>query len=557
MSAFSWRHLPVILGLAIACWTNNAGASQAEETPRSKTTENPVDPALRASQRFEQIKRRGNLLVGVKTDYPPFGMTNSDGATQGFEHDLAEDIARRLHVNLVKVPVSSANRLQKLEEGAIDIVLATQGDTAERRKIATQIEPNYYAAGTTMFVRPESLLRDWAEVRGQKVCAIQGAYFNREMSSRYLLNLQIYNNARDAKLAVRDKRCIGFLYDNTALESDIKQPEWAGYKTPFPISLTTPWAMAIGRDESGTDFEAFLSDVVADWHRSGFLIERESAWGLRPSKFLQDTHELWSKKDAKGQHVCRRIAGTSIEPECRNRVFISANEVSGLQKLGLQFKEATGVDLSILYDAYDRTAFVSGLLVTLLLTLLCLCGSLAFGVAAALVSEFRSFHLKAVISAIGSWLRMTPPLLQIYLVLLVFGSLLSANYSINLSPMLVVVTCLSCYAGASILVALEEAAEVVRASNPDYRISLREFHKLVPYAQGPVVAALINISKATMMGSAVAVPELLSAATSIVAERGNVGVVMTALLLAFLALIYVVVRCLEHLGRVVARRAST
>jgi polar amino acid transport system substrate-binding protein len=552
----SWRQLLVILGLMIVCWSSAAATSLPDNSARSTSTLTSLDTGLRASERLVQIKRRSTLLVGIKTDYPPFGMISGNGVPQGFEHDLAEDIATRLGVTLTKVPVTGANRLQKLEEGAIDIVIATQGDTAERRKIATQIEPNYYASGATLLVRPESQLRDWSDVRGKQVCATQGSYFNREMSSRYLLNLQTYNNARDAKLAVRDKRCIGFLFDNTALASDIKQPEWADYKIPLSVSLVTPWAIAIGRNESGTDFEAFLGDIVADWHRSGFLIERERAWDISPSKFLQDMHDLWTKTDVSGQLVCRRIPGTGITPECRNRVFVSAVDVSGLHRLGLQFKEATGLDLSILYDTYDRSAFGSGLLVTLLLTLLCVCGSLAFGVLAALVAEHRTYHLRTVISIIGTWSRMTPPLLQIYLVLLGFGSILSATIGINLNPMLVVVICLSCYAGASILVALDEAALVVRKSDPDYRITLLGFYKIVPYAQGPVLAALVNISKATMIGSAVAVPELLNAATSIVADRGNVGVVMTALLLTFLVLIYVVVRLLEALGRLAVRRVS-
>jgi polar amino acid transport system substrate-binding protein len=52
-----------------------------------------------------------------------------------------------------------------------------------------------------------------------------------------------------------------------------------------------------------------------------------------------------------------------------------------------------------------------------------------------------------------------------------------------------------------------------------------------------------------MMGSAVAVPELLSAATSIAAEHGNYGVVMNAMLLTFLVLIFVVVGLLGRIER--------
>ena len=549
-------------------------AAPVETSPASSTTPAPArvgtgdatgsppaaaqpagDGAARRSERLALIKRRGTLLAGIKTDYPPFGTVNENGVPIGFEHDLAEDIARRIGVTLTKVTVSSANRLQKLEEGAVDMVIATQGDTADRRKIATQIEPNYYSSGVTLFVPPDSQLRDWSDVRGQKVCATQGAYFNREMARRYLLDLQMFGNARDAKLAVRDKRCVGYMFDNTALAADVLRPEWAGYKMPLAVSLVTPWSIAIGRGEDKTDFEALVSDAVADWHRTGFLIEREKAWGLQPSKFLQDMRVRWTQKGPDGQFICRRFADGSITPECRNQIFLSAADASGLRRFGLQFKDLTGIDLTILYDTYDRSAYFSGLLVTLLLTVLCIGGSLAVGILGALAAERKAALLRRATLLVSVCGRMTPPLLQIYLVLVGVGSLLT-GLGITLNPLVVVVACLSYYTGSSVMVAMLEAAGVRRRTVPDYRITLRTLREIVPNSSGPVVAALVNVSKATMMGSAVAVPELLSAATSIVAEHGNVGVVMNALLLTFLALIFVVVRVLGKLERKLAQEVA-
>ena len=156
--------LTLLLGAGGAAARDEAAPSGA--VPAASATLNYA-ATLRHSDRLAQIKRRGTLIVGVKTDYPPFGTVNAAGLPVGFEHDLAEDLARRIGVALTKVSVTSANRLQKLAEGSVDVVIATQGDTAERRKIATQIEPNYYASGVTLFVPPDSTLRDWSEVRGQ------------------------------------------------------------------------------------------------------------------------------------------------------------------------------------------------------------------------------------------------------------------------------------------------------------------------------------------------------------------------------------------------------
>lgn len=106
------------------------------------------------ADRLDLIQKRGTLVVGVKSDYPPFGMLDANGRLIGFEPDLAAELARRLDVRLQLVAVSSTNRLQKLEEGAIDVVIATLGDTPQRRRIATIVEPNYYASGVTVVAPP-------------------------------------------------------------------------------------------------------------------------------------------------------------------------------------------------------------------------------------------------------------------------------------------------------------------------------------------------------------------------------------------------------------------
>ena len=535
------------IAAALILLTLLLGAAEASAAP-------PVEPArtatlnvaatLRHSERLALVKRRGTLIVGLKTDYPPFGTVNAGGIPVGFEHDLAEDLARRIGVRLLKVSVSSSNRLQKLVEGSVDLVIATQADTAERRKIATQIEPNYYASGVTLFVPPESTLHDWSEVRGQKVCVTQGSYFNREMARRYLFAPLLFNNARDAKLAVRDKRCVGYLYDNTALAADLQKPEWTGYKTPLPAALVTPWSIAIGLEEAGSDFEVLVSDAVVDWHRSGLLIEREKAWGLAPSKFLREMQAKWTQKDDHGDYLCQRLADASITPACRNPVFLSSSEMTALRRLANLIEDYTSLEVTLLYDAYDRAAFFSGLATTLLLTACCMAGSLFVGIALALAADRGVAVLRALVLFAAVCGRMTPPLLQIYLLVFGIGSLLTA-YGVGLSPLLAVIGCLSVYTGSSIMTFILEAAALRRHQDPDFALRLATLGELAPYLGAPVVSALVNVAKATMMSSAVAIPELLSATTAIMSEHGNVSTMMNLVLLTFLLLIFAVMRLLS------------
>ena len=526
----------------VLCMFGSGNAQSPQETPPG--------PLFRSSERLALIKQRGTLIAGVKTDYPPFGMLNGSGKPEGFEHDLAADIARRLGVELRKVSVTSSNRLQKLQEGEIDIVIATTGDTADRRKIATMIEPNYYASGVTLFMPPRENIKNWADMRGKKVCATQGSYYNRTMQQRYLLDLQMYNTGRDAKLAVKDGRCIGYLYDNTAVINDLAKPEWQGYKAPLPPALVTPWAIAIAARERGGELEKILGDIVADWHRTGYLLEREKAWNIPPSKFLTETHEIWEKKDAKGKLFCRRGADGNWNAECRNKIFLTSTDVSGLAQFGLWLNEHTGINLTLVYDQFDRVHFFLGLATTLLLTALCVLGSLAFGILGAICAESSIPLLAPLAKASCALGRMTPPLLTMYLLLFGLGSMLG----ISLSAMGVVVFCLSVYAGAGVMTALLEAAATYRLQYPKYQLRLSRVRKLARLSSGSVTATLINVSKATMMASVFAVPELLSASTSIISERGNAGVMMNVLLLTFLLIIFFIVRILRYLENKVLER---
>lgn len=514
-------------------------------------------PAAETGSVLAAIRETGILRIGVKADFPPFGMVNAQGEPEGFEIDLARDVARRLGVTPRFVKVSTENRLHKLEQGAVDLVVATTADTAERRKIATAIEPAYYAGGVTLMVGPgQQRLTDWGALRGKRVCATQGAYFNRPMSERYLLDLEVYRDTRDALLGLRDGRCVGYLYTNSAIDGFLAKEEWAGYQAPLPLALVAPWAMMIGRGEKGSEFERLLGDIVADWHRTGFLIEREQAWGIRPAQYLRDTGALWQARDEQGDYLCQRGPDGNWPLGCREATLITAGDVGGLHNLGLKFKEWTGVDLSFLYDPFDRARFLRGLGVTILMMLSCVLASLLMGLLWALVADSRWRWLGMGARALGVHARMTPPLLQMYLLFFGVGGLLFARLGVSLYPMAIAVWCMSYYTAGSIMNSLYEVANHQRQIQTGFRLTFHSLGMAVLLARGPILGSLINVMKQTVMASAIAVPELLSVSLAIMADKGNVTVMMNVLLLTYLLLISLAIAGLSRVQAWLDRRVA-
>src|SRR5260221_6989755 len=103
-----------------------------------------------SAQTLERIKERGKIVVGVKADYKPFGFRDPSGKLIGLEPDLAQDVADALGVKLELEPGVSSNRMQFLQQGKIDLMIATMNDKPDRRQVVGIIEPSYYASGVNV-----------------------------------------------------------------------------------------------------------------------------------------------------------------------------------------------------------------------------------------------------------------------------------------------------------------------------------------------------------------------------------------------------------------------
>lgn len=370
------------------------------------------------------------------------------------------------------------------------------------------------------------------------------------MAQRFLLELQVFNGTRDTRLALRDGRCVAWLYDDTGILGILADAELANYETPLPSMMISPWAIALAASERGSRLEHAISDTVADWHRSGWLIASERHWAIKPSQFLVDMRELWTRQQPDGRPLCARDAGTKQWPAaCRNKQLLSSADVDGIQRLGLMLKEQSGFDLSIIHDAYDRKLFLHGLWMTLQLMLACITGSLTVGCLGALAAEAGLPLLRGLVRFSAALGRMTPPLLLIYLVFFGIGHVVVSRFGWTFDGAAIAIVCLSVYTGCAIVAALLDAVAVLKGQQASFRLGWRTLAAALRLAYTPVVASLINVVKATGMASVIAVPELVSAATAIVAERGNAAVMMNVLMISYFLLVLAVVQFFNYLER--------
>ena len=168
-----------------------------------------------AQNALEDIKKRGTLIVGVKADYKPYGFRDPSGAIVGIEPDLAADVAKRLGVKLELVPVVSSNRMQFLEQGKIDLMIATMNDKPDRRKVVYIVEPSYYSSGVNILTPKAAKLKEWANLKGKKVCMIQGAWYNKQIQQDYGAEIVAFKGTAEVYSALKGNDCVGFANDDT------------------------------------------------------------------------------------------------------------------------------------------------------------------------------------------------------------------------------------------------------------------------------------------------------------------------------------------------------
>lgn len=241
---------------------------------------------------LDNIKAKGKLTVAVKEDYKPYGYRNDKGDIVGLEIDLAKDVADRLGVTLELVPAQSSNRMTFLIDKKVDLLIATMSDKPERRELVYIADQAYYSSGSNIIANKSSKYTSWGDLNGQKVCGIKGAFYNQETESTFGATIVPFENSEQSLAALKQGKCSAFVYDDSFIAGKLKDPEWTqDYEMPLPTINDNPWGLAVRLGEDR--FHSFMNNTIIDWHKTGFILELESKYGLKNTPFALGMNSLY------------------------------------------------------------------------------------------------------------------------------------------------------------------------------------------------------------------------------------------------------------------------
>lgn len=173
---------------------------------------------------LDEIKESGTVNIGVFSDKNPFGYVDENGTYQGYDIYLANRIGKDLGVKVNFVSTEAANRIEYLQTGKVDIILANFTVTEERKEEVDFALP--YMNVDLGVVSPDNKvitgLEGWK--KGEQMIVISGTTAENYLMKNYPeIPLQKYDSYATAKNAMENGNGAAWANDNTEVIAFAKE----------------------------------------------------------------------------------------------------------------------------------------------------------------------------------------------------------------------------------------------------------------------------------------------------------------------------------------------
>lgn len=186
------------LGLLAGCGKDASGAADVEY------------------RTVDEIKESGTINIGVFSDKSPFGYVDENGDYQGYDVYFAERIGKDLGVDINYVSTEAASRIEYLQTGKVDIILANFTVTEERAEEVDFALP-YMNVALGVVSHDDNVVTDLEQIGpDDQVIVISGTTAETYLTKNYPdIALQKFDTYAAAKSAFENGTGIAWANDNT------------------------------------------------------------------------------------------------------------------------------------------------------------------------------------------------------------------------------------------------------------------------------------------------------------------------------------------------------
>ncbi|MBW3667677.1 MAG: glutamate ABC transporter substrate-binding protein, partial [Actinobacteria bacterium] len=226
-----------------------------------------VRPTFASGTTMGNLQAKGKMVVGVKFDQPGFGQKNpTSGKIEGFDIEIAKLMAQGLfggrledqEANIEFVEAVSKNREPFIQEGRVDLVIATYTINDTRKEVVDFAGP-YFVAQQDMMVKADNdTIKSVTDLEGKRVCTVKGSTSEKNVRAKApTAEVILFDTYSQCAEALGDDRVVAVTTDNTILAGLVEQSngDYKLVKAPFSDE---PYG--IGLNKGDDPFRDFLND---------------------------------------------------------------------------------------------------------------------------------------------------------------------------------------------------------------------------------------------------------------------------------------------------------
>jgi glutamate transport system substrate-binding protein len=247
------------------------GSSGGTTNPGAEVEE---APEFEAGTTMAELAESGTITIGTKFDQPLFGLVGPDGTPVGFDVEIGKIIAAKLGIDADKIKweeTVSANREPFIENGQVDIVIATYTINDERKEVISFAGPYYEAGQSILTLADNEDIKSEDDLVGQPVCSVSGstpADNLAELGAEVVLT-DTYANCLEP---LRTGQVVAVSTDNVILAGLAAQNE-GEFKVVGEPFTQEPYGIGLAKDD--VEFRDWINDILEESYEDGSY---EQAW---------------------------------------------------------------------------------------------------------------------------------------------------------------------------------------------------------------------------------------------------------------------------------------
>jgi glutamate transport system substrate-binding protein len=259
-----------VLGLAGAVALASCGEKKSEPAGVSASAPKSSAGAFPAESTMARLHDAGTITVGTKFDQPLFGIRNLSGVNEGFDVEIAKIITNALGIppgGVKFVETVTANREPFIQQGKVDIVVATYTINDKRKQVVDFAGP-YYVAGQQIMVRAdEAGITGKDTLAGKKVCSVTGSTsVDKVRAVAPAADIVLFDVYSKCAEALKNRQVDAVSTDNGILLG-LMEHDPGAFKLAGEPFTTEPYG--IGLKKGDQDFRNFINDTLEAAYSDG------------------------------------------------------------------------------------------------------------------------------------------------------------------------------------------------------------------------------------------------------------------------------------------------